>query len=186
MLDGPEIRYSPLPYAQNLGIRALRDITLVVMHCTELPDLGMAREFGERIHYTQSGTGNSGHFYIDFDGSVHQWVPLDRVAHHTRDYNTHSIGIELMNVGRYPHWLNADHQEMAGEYTTAQMQSLYGLLEFLTNRVPSLAHIAGHEDLDLTEVPAEDDPRQLVRRKRDPGPQFAWGSVLERTRLQRL
>lgn len=186
MLERPEIRYSPLPYAQNLGIRALGDVTLVVMHCTELPDLALAREFGERIHYAQSRTGNSGHFYIDFDGSVHQWVPLDRVAHHTRDFNTQSIGIEMMNVGRYPNWLYADHQDMSAEYTAAQMQSLHGLLEFLTQRVPSLVHIAGHEDLDRTEVPAEDDPTQRVRRKRDPGPQFAWDSVLQQTRLLRL
>ena len=186
MPDCPDIQRLPLPYAHNLEIRALDAVTLVVMHCTELPDLAMAREFGERIHYTESQTGNSGHFYIDFDGSVHQWVPLDRIAHHTRNFNAQSIGIEMVNIGRYPNWLHSRHQTMTAAYTPAQISALEGLLGFLTTRIPSLSHIAGHEDLDLTRVPAEDDPDIEVQRKLDPGPHFPWQQVLAETRLTRL
>ncbi len=186
MPDCSDIQRLPLPYAHNLEIRALDAVSLVVMHCTELPDLATAREFGERIHYTESQTGNSGHFYIDLDGSVHQWVPLDRVAHHTRNFNAQSIGIELVNIGRYPNWLHSRHQTMAAAYTPAQLSALEGLLGFLTVRVPSLRHIAGHEDLDLTRVPAEDDPDIEVQRKLDPGPHFPWQQVLDKTRLTRL
>ena len=44
-----------------------RDVDLVVIHCTELPDLAIAREYGERVLH-DNGSGNSGHFYIDRDG----------------------------------------------------------------------------------------------------------------------
>ena len=71
---------APLPYVDLLGLRATSDIDLIVIHCTELPDLVTAREYGERIHYPQSGTGNSGHFYIDRDGRIERWVPEDRIA----------------------------------------------------------------------------------------------------------
>lgn len=186
MHDSLEIQHWPLPYAQKLAIRALGDVNLVIMHCTELPDLATAREYGERIHYPASATGNSGHFYIDFDGSVHQWVPLDRVAHHTRGHNAHSIGIELMNVGRYPHWLRSDHQGMAEPYRPAQITALIRLLAMLTARIPALRTIAGHEDLDRTTVAADDDASIQVRRKLDPGPQFPWNTVLDQSGLTRL
>ena len=72
----------------------------MVIHCTELPDLGMARGFGEKVMHKNSHTGNSGHFYIDRDGSIEEWVPVNRVAHHVRGFNSKSIGIELVNNGR--------------------------------------------------------------------------------------
>ena len=48
-----------------------------------MPELATARRFGERIHYDESRTGNSGHYYIDRDGAVHQYVGVERIAHHT-------------------------------------------------------------------------------------------------------
>jgi N-acetylmuramoyl-L-alanine amidase len=75
-----------LPYAARLDERPLEAIDLVVIHCTELPDMAMAREYGERVLY-DSGTGNSGHYYIDRDGTVFQFVPLQRIAHHVRGYS---------------------------------------------------------------------------------------------------
>ena len=71
---------SLLPYVSRLQARPESQIDLVVLHCTELPDLATAREYGERVLYPDSGTGNSGHLYIDRDGSVHEWVTRDRVA----------------------------------------------------------------------------------------------------------
>jgi N-acetylmuramoyl-L-alanine amidase len=182
----PVIRVDPLPYAARLQPRAIDAIDLVVIHCTELPDLATARRFGEEIRYPESATGNSGHHYIDRDGTVHQYVPLDRVAHHTRGYNARSIGIELVNTGRYPDWLDARHQAMDEPYPDAQVAALASLLLALRSSVPHLRWIAGHEDLDTTEVEATDDPLLRVRRKRDPGPLFPWPRVLEAVRLERL
>ncbi len=181
-----EIHAEPLPYADQLETRPADSIDLVVIHCTELPDLAMAREYGERVLYPDSGTGNSGHFYIDRDGSVHQYVETTRVANHTRGYNPRSIGIELVNTGRYPDWLDSGHQAMAEAYSAAQIDTLIDLLHQLASQHPALQWIAGHEDLDTTWVASSNDPDVRVARKRDPGPQFPWDRVEGAISLQRL
>ena len=180
------IRLHPLPYVDALAARELADIDTVVIHCTELPDLATAREYGERILYPASGTGNSGHYYIDRDGRIQLYVRPDRVAHHVRGYNPRSIGIELVNTGRYPHWLDSRHQGMDEPYPDPQIDALVALLGELAARLPALRHIAGHEDLDRERVPASDDPAVQVHRKLDPGPRFPWTRVLSEVPLQRV
>lgn len=179
----PPITAVPLPYASQLQSRALADIDLVVIHCTELPDLATAREYGERLSY-DSGTGNSGHYYIDRDGTLLQYVPLDRVAHHVRGINPRSIGIELVNRGRWPDWYDSRHQQMDEPYTEEQLGALVRLLQWLPEQVPSLRWIAGHEQLDTEMVTASDDPALQVHRKLDPGPLFPWPQVLKSIPLQ--
>jgi len=181
----------PLPYETRLETRPLSQVDLVVIHCTELPDLATAREYGERVLYPDragegGGTGNSGHYYIDRDGTCHRYVAPDRIAHHVRGYNPRSIGIELVNAGRFPHWLDSRHQAMEDDYPDAQVDALVALLTTLQSELPALRYIAGHEDLDTAMVPASDDPAILVPRKRDPGPLFPWQRVLEAVPLQRL
>jgi len=180
------VHLDPLPYQARLQPRADAQIDLVVIHCTELPDLATARQYGERVLHAESGTGNSGHFYIDRNGGVHCYVDPGRIAHHTRGYNPRAIGIELVNTGRYPDWLDSRHQAMTEPYPEAQIRALLALLHSLQRRFPSLRDIAGHEDLDTTHVAASDDPSQLVPRKRDPGPLFPWDDVLPAISLQRL
>ena len=172
-----------LPYIERLDPRDVSAVDLVVIHCTELPDLATAREYGERVYYPDSGTGNCGHYYIDRDGRVEQWVPPDRIAHHVRGFNEHSIGIELVNMGRYPHWLNSDAQQMIEQYPRLQIASLVSLVDFLCAAYPRLKWINGHDQLDKALVPASDKPAQRVRRKRDPGPLFPWNEVLAAVRL---
>lgn len=174
-----------LPYEDRLEARPLQQIDLVVIHCTELPDLATARHYGERILHA-SGTGNSGHYYIDRDGSVHLYVRPQRIAHHVRGYNPRSVGIELVNSGRYPDWLATGSQTMTEPYTDAQIEALAALLEHLRRELPALRYIAGHEDLDTAREPATDDPAVTVPRKMDPGPLFPWDMVLRATPLERL
>ena len=185
-MSRPAIQLHPLPYVDALAARDLAAIDTVVIHCTELPDLATARSYGERILYPASGTGNSGHYYIDRDGSIHVFVPPRRIAHHTRGYNERSVGIELVNTGRYPDWLDSRRQTMHEPYTDAQVAALVALLNALRRDIPSLEFIAGHEDLDRDTVPATDDPGLQVSRKRDPGPRFPWGRVLDETPLVRI
>jgi N-acetylmuramoyl-L-alanine amidase len=179
------IRDWPLPYADRLAPRVLADIDLVIVHCTELPDLTMARDYGERVLY-EAGTGNSGHFYVDRDGSVSQWVPLDRIAHHCRGYNPRSLGIELVNTGRYPAWFDSRRQTMTEPYPEAQIDALRALLMQLKADLPGLRFIAGHEDFDTGEVPASDDAVVMIRRKRDPGRMFDWDAALRGVPLSRI
>ncbi|MBA2237204.1 MAG: N-acetylmuramoyl-L-alanine amidase, partial [Lysobacter sp.] len=126
--EPPQVHVDPLLYEGRLARREDARIDLVVIHCTELPDLATARRFGEQVLYPDSETGNSGHFYIDRDGSVHRYVDPSRVAHHTRGYNERAIGIELVNTGRYPEWLDSRRQSMTEPYRQAQIESLVALL----------------------------------------------------------
>jgi len=184
-MDSPVIHDQPLPYVERLQSRALADVDLVVIHCTELPDLATAREYGERVVHA-SGTGNSGHYYIDRDGSIVRYVPEERVAHHVRGHNEHSVGIELVNTGRYPDWFDSHRQVMVEPYPDAQIDALLRLLAHLRATLPGLQEIAGHEDLDIDRVAASDDPSKQVQRKLDPGPLFPWQRIMAACGLQRL
>jgi N-acetylmuramoyl-L-alanine amidase len=163
-----------LPYHENLEVRDVASLDLIVVHCTELPTLAQAREFGEKILYANSQTGNSGHYYIDRNGAVLQYVEDNRKARHVIGYNERSIGIEIVNSGRYPNWFHADNQQPTEPYTTEQMSSLKELLKDLKMRYPHITRIARHSDLDLQTIPAADNPSLQIKRKIDPGPLFPW------------
>src|SRR3546814_20781189 len=75
---------------------------------------------------------------------------------------------------------------MEEAYPDAQIDALVMLLHALQEELPSLRHIAGHDDLDTAMVPASDDPQILVPRTRDPGPMFPWQRVLAEVALERL
>ena len=136
--------------------------------------------------YPASGTGNSGHWYLDRDGRIERWIDPARIAHHVRGYNPRSVGIELVNTGRFPHWLDSRRQAMDESYPEAQVEALVELLQALREGLPALRWIAGHEDLDTARVPASDDATVQVSRKRDPGPMFPWPRVLDAVPLTRL
>ncbi len=171
-----------LPYNDRLTLRDTSQITTIVIHCTELPDMETARTFGEKIHY-DSQTGNSGHYYISKQGDCYQWVSLDRVAHHVASNNQHTVGIELDNLGRYPHWHSTTHQIMHDPYPGPQIDALIQLILKLQKHVPSLQYITGHEDLDTAMIPAENNPKLQVRKKVDPGPLFPWDQVMQNISL---
>jgi N-acetylmuramoyl-L-alanine amidase len=177
MIDLP-IENWPLPYEERLAERPASAIDLVVIHCTELPDMAMAREFGERIRHVDSQTGNSGHYYIDRDGRTSRFVSDQRVAHHVFGFNPRSIGIELVNLGRYPNWSDSRHQAFTEPYTEAQIKSLLALLAQLKNTLPNLQWIAGHDVLDQRKEAASDDPSLMLPRRLDPGPMFPWDRVV--------
>lgn len=184
--SAPPITRQHLPYVERLGLRTLDDIDLVVIHCTELPDMTMAREYGERILYPDAGTGAAGHWYVDRDGTITEYVPAERIAHHVRGWNPRSVGIELVNIGRYPHWYDSRHQAMTEPYTIVQIDALLQLLHHLQATLPQLRWIAGHEALDSDRMQASNDPALTVARKVDPGPLFPWDKVLARIALDQL
>jgi N-acetylmuramoyl-L-alanine amidase len=167
-----------LPYNDNLEKRDVQTIDMIVLHCTELPTLEEARLHGERIRYKESKTGNSGHYYINRDGHIYRYAADDRVAHHVIGYNQRSIGIEIVNTGRYPHWFLSTHQVPTEEYTQAQIKSVIELITYLKNRYPNISELKRHSDLDLEKITSEDNPGILIRRKIDPGPLFPWEKVL--------
>lgn len=173
----PEITERPLSYVPRLEPRDIGEIRGLVVHCTELPDLEAAREYGERIVHAGTRTGNSGHYYVDRDGQIECWVPPGRIAHHVRGYNRGTVGIELVNLGRFPDWFHSQKQQMTEPYPAEQVEALGALIAVLRTRLPGLEWIAGHEELDAGHVPASDDASHLVRRKLDPGPMFPWRAL---------
>lgn len=183
-MDISSVTVRPLPYQHSLPLRRLSEIDLLVIHCTELPDLETAREYGERLLYSDSSTGNSGHFYIDRNGATEQWIEPDRIAHHVRGFNPRSIGVELVNSGRYPDWFHSSLQLMTERYPGPQIDALVSLIATLRTTIPQLRWIAGHADLDLEWVAADDDATLQIRRKLDPGPCFPWPQVLAESGLQ--
>jgi N-acetylmuramoyl-L-alanine amidase len=171
-----DLKVEPVPYADRLAERELNKVDTVVIHCTELPDPALCREYACReIH--PSGTGNCGHYYIDRSGGVAEYVPLDRVAHHVRGHNEESVGIELINRGRYPDWYHSENQEMTEPYTEAQYVALEKLLGCLKGRLERLGRLVGHSELDREWVEATDAAGKKVRRKVDPGPLFDWERI---------
>lgn len=167
----------PVSYQSRLAPRSAAQIDLLVIHCTELPDLETAQHYAEQIHYAVSQTGACGHLYVAKSGTVFEYVDTLRIAHHCVGYNERSIGIELDNLGRYPHWHHAQHQRMNDPYPDAQIRALIELIEALLRQLPGLRWMAGHEALDTRLQPAADDPESLIRRKLDPGPLFPWERV---------
>lgn len=167
----------PVSYEGRLAQRPLGAVDLLVIHCTELPDLQMARRYAERIQYAGSQTGACGHLYVGKDGQLLEYVAADRVAHHCVGYNERSLGIELDNLGRYPDWHHAQHQQLRDPYPQAQLLALEQLLEHLLGKLPGLRWIAGHEQLDTRSQTSADDPQVLIRRKVDPGPLFPWARI---------
>lgn len=145
----------------------------------------MARVWGNKEIYPERQTGNSGHFYVDRDGSIEQWVPVNRIAHHVRDFNQRSVGIELVNTGRYPDWFLTSSQQLSEPYPNEQITALVDLLQHLKALLPNLRSISGHEDLDTGLIPAENNPDIMIRRKLDPGPCFPWTTLMEKTTLTR-
>ncbi|MCB1604231.1 MAG: N-acetylmuramoyl-L-alanine amidase [Xanthomonadales bacterium] len=175
---------SLLPYNDKLENRQLNEIELLVIHCTELPDIKTARIYGEKVHYS-SGTGNSGHYYISKKGELFQWVELDRVAHHVKDFNRNSIGVELDNLGRFPNWHKTTHQYLHDSYPKEQILALIELILKLQKKLPNLKFIAGHEELDTRLMPSENSPDIYIRRKMDPGYLFPWDEVLKNINLEK-
>jgi N-acetylmuramoyl-L-alanine amidase len=201
-VDDVTIRIRPLPYEQLLATRPLACIDLLVIHCTELPDLATAREYGERLLYPVNssrnqagegedgkgsgkicGTGNSGHYYIDRDGTVEQWIDLQHTAHHVRGFNPRSVGIELVNRGRFPDWFHSGHQQMTESYPGPQIDALLQLIRWLRAELSELRHICGHADLDQERIAASNNPAIEIFRKLDPGPLFPWPRVLAESGL---
>jgi len=166
-----------LPYHNKLPLRDAKTLELLVFHATELPTLEEAWEYGCKIRHPETGVGYSGHYYVDRDGKISQFVEADRIAFHVIGHNDNSIGIEIVNRGRFPNWLDSTHQVPTEEFPEEQIASTIQLMKSLKEKYPSLTRIARHSDLDTGEVAAHDNPKVMVRRKIDPGPLFPWKKI---------
>ena len=164
-------------YNDRFKMRDCKQINMIVLHSTETPTLELAREYGEQEIYEESRTGNAAHYYIDLDGNIYRYVEDNRIAFHVVGYNEQSIGIEIVNKGRYPHWFYNNSQFPAEEFKKEHITALLNLLKNLKARFPGISRLERHSVLDQRTIPAEDNSDVLIRRRIDPGPQFPWEYV---------
>jgi len=147
-----EMRELPSP---NHGARKAA-IDMLVLHYT-----GMASAEDALRRLTAPDSGVSAHYVIDEDGTVWRLVPEERRAWHagvsfwrgTRDVNSASIGIELVNPGP-----DLGYREFPEPQITA-LEQLAG--EILARHSMPPRNVIGHSDV----APA---------RKQDPGELFPW------------
>ncbi len=173
MLTGrPNTRERPLPWIRRLQKRDLTDVTTVVLHSTEEPTLREARAIAE-----SSMDNVARHYYVDRDGTIEMWIPVERIAYHAAGHNRNSIGIELVNSGRYPNHYSTASQLPTEPFPELQIESLERLLKSLQRICPNMIRLVRHSDLDRRLVSASNCPEERVRRRIDPGPLFPWARV---------
>ena len=160
----------------KLPRRELEDITTIVLHATEIPQLDAAWDYAEHSA-GEDPVGVCGHLYIDRDGSWSWFVPIDRIANHARGHNKHSVGIELVNNGRYPDHFDSRNQEPRDPFPARQLASLKRALTELRLACPNVRLLVRHSDIDQATRPSSNDRTQRVRRRIDPGPQFPWEEI---------
>lgn len=161
----------------KLPERKMLDVTTIVLHATEIPGLKDAWDFAMRSADNEDGVGVCGHLYVDRDGTCYRFVPLDRIANHTKGYNSTSIGIELVNAGRHPAHFDTRYQRPSEPFPKPQVAALERLLIELRALCPNLVKIVRHSDIDRRLVPSSNDRTRWVQRRIDPGPQFPWKEV---------
>ena len=103
-LPAPAIPSWPLPYENKLGRRPVAQVDLVVVHCTELPDLATAREYGDArstipARATAAITTSTGMDRCTCSRTRPAPQPYTRLQPALGRY-------ELVNRGRFPDWLD--------------------------------------------------------------------------------
>ena len=160
----------------NFSDREANDISLLVLHNISLPPGKFGGGYVEKFFLNELDSQEhpyfkeiedlrvSSHLYIKRDGSITQFVPLDKKAWHAgissfkgqENCNEFSIGVELEGTDEVP-------------YERAQYTSLIEITMFLMKQYPYLNkdNIVGHSDI-------------APQRKTDPGSSFDWDYYLSK------
>lgn len=182
--DGRPVR---VVQAERVG-RELQSRRLIVVHHTA----GSARS--TEAYLENPAESASAHLLIHRDGTVTQLVPFDVIAYHAgagewnglRSLNSHSIGIEMENLGmleaRDGAWYFGSRQvapdsveRFAGRngtrqgwhrYTDAQIRAVFEVSCALRRAYPTLETLVGD--------------REISQRKTDPGPGFPLDAMRSR------
>lgn len=128
--------------------------SIILMHYTGMETMQAARD-----RLTDPASKVSAHYLVDTDGTVYDLVPEDKRAWHAglsfwhgeTDINSHSIGIEIVNLG---------HDLGYTPFPSAQMQAVAELAKGIQAR-HEIKHVLGHSDV-------------APERKKDPGELFPW------------
>jgi N-acetylmuramoyl-L-alanine amidase len=177
---------APVPYVASPNFYSSVKPTYLIIHYTAGPNAS-----GAINHFKAEGTA-SAHLVIDRDGSITQMVPFDKGAWHagkskfgsTSGLNRHSIGIELVNIGRLTKredgtWANWNNSISVpnSEVTvlTHKLESHPAGWHLYTQAQLSAAVAAAqamHAAYGFTDILGHDDIAVPKGRKVDPGPAF--------------
>jgi len=177
LLKGVSYLDSPNRGARPHGVRP----ELIVIHGISLPAGQFGGDYITRLFTNRLDTRDdarfghlnglrvSAHLLIQRDGHLTQFVPFDQRAWHAgqsvfagrEDCNDFSIGIELEGTDHTP-------------YTERQYERLEQVIPALREAYPGIGadRIVGHCHI-------------APGRKSDPGPEFDWGRLQTRLRIQR-
>jgi len=127
----------------------MRDIDLVVIHCSATPEGRDVSTDEIRQWHLDRGWSDIGyHFVVELDGSVHDGRPLEIAGAHAKGHNANSIGV--CYVG------GLDESGGAKDTRTPEQEkALVELLEDLKDKYPE-AQIIGHRDVSDKECPSFD------------------------------
>lgn len=189
---------TPTQYVDNfLGGKTSRErlststVDMIMMHfCSDVIQNPDNPYQVTRIKDIFTSYGVSAHYLVDREGTVHRFVPEERVAFHagkgrlswmperTNQLNEHAIGIEILNVGSWRDMKTFMKKEAYDEfaskypnwigYTDAQYAALRKLVEDIRSRHPipfDRYHIIGHEEY------------AGAGRRTDPGELFDWTRI---------
>ena len=119
----------------------MRNISLVVIHCTASPEGVKLNVADVRKGHLKRGFKDIGyHFLIHLDGTVERGRPWDQPGAHARGYNVESIGIAY--VGGILDGKPKDTR------TVAQFHSLRACVAIIKAQYP-LVNVVGHRDLSV-------------------------------------
>ena len=166
-----------VPYIDTLPLREMRRVDTIVIHATEIPTIEGALQLARKITDKVKTDGICAHYYISRKGTLYRAVPDDRTANHCVGWNRRSLGVELVNRGRYPHWSDPKKQRFFEKFTESQYHALNRLLLFLKEKYPWVRQCLPHSKLDRRMV-LSSDGRTKIRRRIDPGPLFDWSRIV--------
>lgn len=115
----------------------MRDIDMIVVHCSDTPaSMGIGADEIRRWHVNDNGWSDIGyHYVIRRDGIVEYGRPVEKAGAHARGNNKSSIGICLVGgKGGF-------------NFTLPQLRSLERLVE-AQQALYGPCSVVGHRDLD--------------------------------------
>lgn len=123
----------------DLHDRRITDL-IVIHHTASAADITV--DDIHQMHLNNGWTGIGYHIIIYADGTAHEGRPLDCIGAHCYDYNSRSVGVNLVgNFENYPP-------------TPEQIATLKEVLRWLKDKYPG-AEIGGHREWNATACPGE-------------------------------
>ena len=124
----------------------MREITKIIIHCTATrPGQDDTVDIITRWHKQRGFRTIGYHYFIDYDGHIHESRPLSQAGAHVRGHNATSIGIAFAGG------LDA-HCKPADTRTPEQTHALLHLLRQLHQQFPN-ATIHGHYEFAAKACP---------------------------------